>query len=213
MAKMKNNDARPESIDDFKNDVLKEIGNIGSGHVLTALSAFTNKEFSLCVPEVEFLDYDELPARLGSSEELRVSVALKISGDISGMFMFLADRELAGALLESVGLAADTRDEAWEVSVMQDSALKEIGNIISNSYINAICELTGLDMTVSVPAMAVDMLGSLLVLPIIHFAVTDSKILYVHSAFRINGENYNGNVILFPDYSSMETLLGAIAKY
>ncbi len=213
MAMMQNNATRPESIDDFKNDVLKEIGNIGSGHVLTALSTFTNKEFSLCVPEVEFLDYDELPARLGASEELRVSVVLKISGDINGMFMFLADRELAAALLESVGLAPETRDEAWEVSVMQDSALKEIGNIISNSYINAICELTGLYMAVSVPSMAIDMLGSLLAFPIIHFAVTDSKILYVHSAFRINGDNYNGNVILFPDHASMETLLGAIAKH
>ena len=45
------------------------------------------------------------------------------------------------------------------------SALNEIGNIVSGSYLNAISALTGMKMISTVPSMAIDMIGAMLSLP------------------------------------------------
>ena len=47
-----------------------------------------------------------------------------------------------------------------------------------NSYVTAICGLTGLSVSSSVPAMSVDMLGALLNLPVLRYAVT--AVSYTH---------------------------------
>ena len=45
---------------------------------------------------------------------------------------------------------------------MEMSALNEIGNIVSGSYLSALSGLTGMKMVSSVPALSIDMLGALL---------------------------------------------------
>ena len=42
------------------------------------------------------------------------------------------------------------------------SALNEIGNIVSGSYLTAISKLTNLKMVSTVPEMTIDMIGALL---------------------------------------------------
>lgn len=198
-------------LDALRSDILKEIGNIGSGHVLTALASLTQKDFRLDVPEVEFLDYGELPSKIGDIEELRVAVALEVFGDIRGIFIFMAESRLAAALLEALGVGAPVADNHLAFDEMQSSALLEVGNIISNSYLTAIHELTGLSVATSIPALAVDMLGAVLGLPILYFAAEGTRTLYLHSAFCIQGESYSGNIILFPEVASMERLMEATA--
>ncbi len=200
---------RDLSAGDSRHDALREIGNIGSGHVLTALSRMTGKGFAVSAPEAEFLDYTELPAKIEGAEEVRAGVVLELSGDLCGFFMFVADWPLVNAILVSLGVGG-TDGKTLELDSMQRSALLEVGNIIANSYVTAICELTGLSMSSSVPAMAVDMLGALLSLPAPHFALEESRMIYVRSAFRINDEDFSGNIILLPDHQSLVKLMANI---
>lgn len=208
---MRNEDGRGAiAMSDHQNDVLREMGNIGSGHVLTVLSQMTKREFSISAPDAEFLDYEELPAKMGDAEDARAAVTVDLSGDIEGIFMFIADRSLADALLSSLGVGLAAPEFFYEMEPMQRSALLEVGNIVANSYVTAICGLTGLSVSSSVPAMSVDMLGALLNLPVLRYAVTESRMIYMRSAFCIDGEEFNGNVVLFPDHPSLERLMASV---
>ena len=49
-----------DELDNVQLDVLKEIGNIGSGNAATALSKLVNKKIDMEVPRVKILEFKEV---------------------------------------------------------------------------------------------------------------------------------------------------------
>ena len=92
---------------------------------------------------------------------------------------------------------------------MEISALKEIGNIITGSYLSSLSSLTNLTITASVPALSIDMAGAILSVPAIEFGALGDKILMIETAFTDDVE-LNGYFILVPDLESYDKLLGSL---
>lgn len=90
---------------------------------------------------------------------------------------------------------------------MSQSAICEIGNIMCCSYINAIASMTGMQIHVSVPSSCTDMAGSLLSVPMIHFAQMGDELLFIENCFRINACDFVSHVLFLPELSSIEHLL------
>ena len=76
-------------LDSTAQDMLKELGNIGTGNAITALSAMLGKELVMECPQVRVVGFNEVPDTLGGMEAIRVGVLVQTGGDISGIFMFL----------------------------------------------------------------------------------------------------------------------------
>ena len=55
-------------------DVLKEIGNIGAGNAMTALSQMLQCKVDMKVPQVKLLDLKDVGAMVGSEEQLMAGV-------------------------------------------------------------------------------------------------------------------------------------------
>ena len=70
-------------------DILKEIGNIGAGNAATALSTLLNKKIEMNVPNVRIVPFHEITELAGGSENVVVSVFLKIEGDANGNMFFI----------------------------------------------------------------------------------------------------------------------------
>ena len=94
-------------------------------------------------------------------------------------------------------------------SEMEMSALKEIGNIITGSYLNALSSLTNLKIFPSIPDLCIDMAGAILSVPAIEFGIMGDKILLIETAFTDDSE-LNGYFILIPDLQSYDKILGAL---
>lgn len=69
-------------------DVLKEIGNIGAGNAMTALSQMLQCKVDMKVPQVRLLEFQEVGSMMGGEEQLMVGVYLAVEGDITGSIMF-----------------------------------------------------------------------------------------------------------------------------
>ncbi len=81
----------------------------------------------------------------------------QMSGDISGIMLFLFDLDYINAILKRlVGKEAASYQELGELEL---SALTEVGNITISTYVNALSTLAGMTISLSVPAVAIDMLG------------------------------------------------------
>ncbi len=65
-------------------------------------------------------------------------------------------------LKKLVGLVTDQEVNFDELDDIEISAVKEIGNIISGSYLNALNKMTNYNMIQSVPECAIDMAGAIL---------------------------------------------------
>ena len=156
-----------EQVNDMYFDVLKEIGNIGAGNATTAISNMLNLKVNMDVPKVEFMKVQELPTAISAEEETVVGIYLEVESDIGGSMMFLLKMGSAQYLVNHLMGRPD--DYAEEFNEMDISAIKEIGNIISGSYLSALSTMTNMVITSSVPYLAIDMAGAILSVPAIQF--------------------------------------------
>lgn len=188
-------------------DVLKEIGNIGAGNAMTALSQMLQCKVDMQVPQVRLLEFQEVGSMMGGEEQLMVGVYLAVEGDITGSIMFLVRTDSAKHLVNKLmmGLAS----EGDELNEMEISAMKEISNIITGAYLNSLSMLTNLKIYPSPPDLALDMAGAILSVPAIEFGIMGDKILLIQSQFYDDVE-IDGYFILIPDLESYEKILSAL---
>ena len=197
-------------------DVLKELGNIGAGNATTALAQMLGSKVDMSVPQVQLLDFNVLGDTVGGEDEIMAGIYLQVEGDIQGNMMFIQKKVSAAHLINKM-LAGmiEIKDEEvadYEFGEMECSAIKEVGNIITGAYLNALSSLTNLKIYPSVPQLAIDMAGALLSVPAVEFGLFADKILLVQTKFSDDVE-LDGFFILIPDMESYEkilTVLGVI---
>lgn len=188
-------------------DVLKEIGNIGAGNAMTALSQMLQCKVDMKVPQVKLLEFKELGAMMGGEEQLMIGVYLAVEGDITGSIMFLLKQESAKHLVNKImmGMAS----EGPEFTEMELSAVKEVSNIITGAYLNSLSTLTNLVIYPSPPELTLDMAGAILSVPAIEFGTIGDQILLIQSQFYDEVE-IDGYFILIPDLESYQKILSSL---
>ncbi|MGN7470210.1 chemotaxis protein CheC [Brevibacillus sp. SAFN-007a] len=192
---------------DFQFDVLREIGNIGAGHAATALSKLTQKEIDMKVPQVSIIPFDEVADCVGGAEAVVVTVFLRVEGDCPGNMFFILDLDSARHLLQQItGIDKDVYE--WEE--LEVSALHEIGNILTGSYLSSLADFTQLNLQPSVPALAVDMAGAILSYGLIALGQAGDFALTIDTAFFEGNEKVKGNFFLIPDPESLPILFRSL---
>ncbi len=188
-------------------DVLREIGNIGAGNAMTALSQMLQCKVDMKVPQVKLLEFSEVGALMGGEEQIMVGVFLGVEGDITGSMMFLVEQKSAKHLINKIMMGMATEGEAF--TEMELSAMQEVGNIITGAYLNSLSTLTNLCIVPTPPALTVDMAGAILSVPAIEFGIFGDKILLIQSQFFDEVE-IDGYFILIPDVDSYAKILSSL---
>ena len=198
-------------LNDIQYDVLREIGNIGAGNATTALSQMLNQKMDMSVPKVALVPFNEISDVMGSEDQTVVGIMLGFEGDVEGMMMFLFDTKSAHHLVNPLMMRDKEYgvEEGAEFSDMDMSALNEIGNIVSGSYLTAISKLTNLKMISTVPEMTIDMIGALLSVPASEFGKYGDKLLLIQSQFG-ELDFVNGYFLMIPELNSYDKLLESL---
>lgn len=186
-------------------DVLKELGNIGAGNATTALANMLQSKVDMKVPNVMVLEFKDVGAILGGEEQEMVGAYLGVEGDITGSILFLTKKDAALRVAKKL-LGEYCNDEMGE---MECSAVKEVANIITGSYLNALSSMTGLTIYPSVPDLCIDMAGAILSVPAIEFGIMGDKILLIQSELT-DEVAMDGYFIMVPDMESYEKILRSL---
>ena len=190
-------------------DVLKEIGNIGAGNAATALATMMALPIDMTVPKVNMLpaiqvkNWSQIPGGYWDSHCMDF-----YGGDLEGIIMFLLEKEFTHTVINN--LLGSAVEDFSQLSEMDLSVIQEIGNILSASYINSIASLTGLNINISVPAIAVDMAGAILSVPAIKYGEIGDEVLLIEGAFIGNTEakeEVSTKLILILEEKSLNTLM------
>ncbi len=193
-----------EQLQDMHLDVLKEIGNIGSGNAASALSELIQCDTDITVPTVKMLDFSEAVNFLGGPEKVAIGMLVGIKGDITGMMLYVLQHSFASKLTST--LFGTEIEDLTNMNEMESSFISEVGNIMAASYVNALSQLTGMMIDISVPNMTVDMVGAILSVPAVEFAQVGNKVLFIDDGFIIGDGEIKSNMILVPEMQSLETL-------
>jgi len=193
-------------------DALKEVGNIGGGHAATALSQLVGRKTMVKVPSVYVIPLEEVSGLVGPSEDaVGVGILMHLLGDATGKIIIVFDREDA-ALLASLMLDAELED-IKVIGEAEQSALKELGNILTGAYLSALGDFMGLILLPSVPTLTIDMLGAILSSVCLEFGDVRDYVICIETEFEFADESQTvvkGYFFLLPPMESLQTMLEAI---
>ena len=205
---MADQDMSLEKVTENYFDVLREIGNIGAGNAMTALSQMLQCKVDMQVPQVKLLEFKDVGALMGGEEQIMVGIYLAVEGDITGSIMFLVKQDSAKHLVNKIMMGMGG-SEGPGLNEMELSAMKEVSNIITGAYLNSLSALTNLRIYPSPPELAVDMAGAILSVPAIEFGAIGDKILLIQSQFY-DDTMIDGYFILIPDLESYAKILRSL---
>lgn len=189
-------------------DVLKELGNIGAGNATTALAQMIGTKVDMSVPQVKLLDFKDVGDMMGGAEQIMAGIYLAVEGDIDGSIMFLLNKTAARHLVGKL-MGTGAKSEDVDFDEVEMSALKEVGNIITGSYLNSLSMMTNLKLVPSVPYVAIDMAAAILSVPAIQFGMMGDKILLIETQF-FDELKLSGYFILLPDLDGYKKILSSL---
>jgi len=196
-----------DHVDGMYFDVLKELGNIGAGNATTALAQLLQTKVDMKVPKVALLKFSEVGEAMGGEEQIMAGIYQAVEGDITGSIMFLLEEQSARILVAKLmGMSEVHKGKFTEMEI---SALKEIGNIITGSYLSSLSTLTNLKIISSIPDISIDMAGAILSVPAIEFGTLGDRILLIQTAFS-DDVKLDGYFILVPDLESYDKILTSL---
>jgi chemotaxis protein CheC len=186
-------------------DVLKEIGNIGAGNAATSLGVLLDEDVSISVPSVRIEDFNDVVNAIGGSEEMCVAVLVNFSGEARGVVLFILSIKDAKGITGI--LASEEDDGSPGLSDMKLSGIKELGNILGSSYLGSIATLTGMKVNLSIPHVAIDMIGAILAVPVSEYGAADSKVMFIDESFSTKERRFHSHVIMFTDIETLGNIM------
>lgn len=189
-------------------DVLKEMGTIGAGRAATALSDLIAKKVEITVPEVNLIPIENISNLLEERDRLFFVIDMEINGDVEGRIFLLFSpddaRILGSSLLGKPKESLDLRDD------MLQSSLKESANILSGSYTAALSDMTQLNILISSPTLAIDMVGAILDFIFIQIAQYSEDALIIKTHLKVSEANLEGLFLFFPSSESLNKIFAAL---
>ncbi|HEX6806704.1 MAG TPA: chemotaxis protein CheC [Gemmatimonadaceae bacterium] len=191
-------------------DALRETANIGAGHAATALSQMTNSTIMITVPTITIAALEDVPSQIEDGEEPIAAVLMHMMGDLTGRTLLVFPRPTAIKLAQL--MLRRPLDPTGDFGELEQSAIKEAGNILSGAYMNALSEFMGLLLLPSPPSLAVDMSAAVLTTAYLQFGAERDMVFAIETQFYFQGQNdrLRGFFLLLPDVASLQTLLRAV---
>jgi chemotaxis protein CheC len=191
-------------------DALREVANIGAGHAATALSHMTSQRIMISVPRLSVTPIEEVPPHIGPPEEPVAAVLMNMLGDLTGRTLLVFPKPTAMRLAEM--MLHRPAGSIAELGTLEQSALKEAGNILSGAHMNALSDFMGIMLLPSPPSLVIDMSRAVLTTAYLQFSDDPNYVFCVETEFylRDDEERVRGFFLLLPDAASLRAILRAV---
>ncbi len=192
-------------LDEIQLDALREVGNIGAAHASTALGQMIGKNVSIDVPRASYpIAIEELSGLFGEDDSIVVMLFFKILGDVEGDMVITFPEDQAGMISN---ILMGSNDAHLELTDEKESALKEVGNILTSSYLTALSTLVGFHLQPSIPYIAHDMVAAVLDPLIADLSLSMDYALVTDTEFLFDRKVVAGKCVTFFNRDSFVEIL------
>jgi chemotaxis protein CheC len=193
-------------LSDIQHDALVEIFNIGVGQAAAAMSAIVQEEVLMSVPTILFQSRAEVARTLGDGGNRICAVTQNFVGPFNteAVLMFPEDKSM-----EIVRLMVGQSLTMEELGEMEQEAMSEIGNIILNSCVGAIANVSGTELNGSLPLYQVGTGEEILRVS----GNGEGLVLTLKIDFNIEKHRIHGYVAFLLDLSALQDLRHYIDRY
>lgn len=197
------------TLNELRTDALREIGNIGLGGAVTALSDLTGVLFLLEAPQVHQVAAVGMHT-LGdiAPESLVVGTVSRVNGDWPGEGAFLFPWESACVLWQMLVQMQPSGLEA--IDELYQSVINEVSNIMLGNYLQAISQMTGFTLHMEPPALAADMAMAVLSSILVEALYGQRELLAIETAFKTPEHEFKGYFLYLPETGNLDKLFSVL---
>lgn len=192
-------------ITDKQIDALKELGGISTGHAAMALSQLIGRKINIAVTKVEVVPSQNFLNFFVENQNLMGVISFRLLGELQGGILLAFGREDMLKLSDLL-LRRDERSERG-ISEMDQSALKEIANILSASYLTALSSVLGIQVVNSAPQWNYDAIKPLIQGLVCQLIKPDREAVSLVTEFVESNSQTRGILILLPNEESLKKIL------
>jgi len=204
----------------LQENTLQEIANISTGHAAKSLAELMDKKIKHNIPYVSVIQLEQIFDVIQNPEDETYMAALEITGDVKGVILMLMDE--AGATLVAKYMTKKMLDEDLEKMTLEEqqelkfSVLLECINIIGNSYITTLVEITKLKIESGLTDMAIDMKAAVLDRAFLKAGATScSELIYIKSELYLTDEKYKnknfiGEIVIIPNFEEKDKIMEGV---
>ena len=190
--------AAPLGFTEMQQSALREIVNIGSGHAATALSQLIGRPVEIKYSEALLTVLAEAIDRIGAPMERSAVVDAPVKAGAGSVLLVFPD-DTGEQLCQLLGTSMSD-----EIGL---TALQEIGNILATSYLNAIVEMTGIELEPEPPKVEVDLLGELISRSATSGGDLGDPTVLMRSQLTVESSDARFSFLFVPRIGSVATLL------
>jgi chemotaxis protein CheC len=163
----------------------------------------------ITVPTIHISRLEDVPLQLGDGEEPIAAVLMHVMGDLTGRTLLVFPQQTA---LRMAQLVLHRPGKTTAFGPLEESAIKEAGNILAGAYMNALSEFMGLMLLPSPPSLTVDMSAAILTTAHLQFGSERDLVISVETQFLLGdrAEQLRGFFLLLPDLAALHAILRAI---
>ena len=199
-----------ELLSEAQLDFLREMMNIAVDNAATAISYMLRHEVNITISRAHALPASQVPSIFSGSSLPVACVRMGVVGDVIGEAFFIVPNEEKVKLTHLVKQAAPGhKNEGTDVDL---SILTEIGNIVAGVYLTAVHDFCKLSICRTVPALAIDMIQSLLDESLTPASRQVQIIVSIENEFIVGKHRIRNFFWLIPSAESIKTLVDSIGQ-
>ncbi|MFW9990351.1 MAG: chemotaxis protein CheC [Candidatus Odinarchaeota archaeon] len=158
--------AKQVSLSDAQQDILREIGNIGTGNAVTALSRLVKKKIDVTLTDVGIIPLNELPKQFGGPKEKVCGIFCHIDKPSQATILNIFEMhplmkliaQLAGTQSKIDPTTVKSKQDLDEFAI---STIVEMGNIMAGHYASALADLLETKMMIDIPEFTMSEAGEI----------------------------------------------------
>lgn len=174
----------------------------------SALKVWTDRRVWLTLDDVQQVAVERANECIGFGGKVQVMVVHQLGSDGSGSFMLCFDdpdgHTVARTILPSVGASVSEWGE------LEQSVLTETSNIVTCAYLNALTEMTSIELIPSPPYFLRDYGDSVVDQLVTPHAVVSDTILICQVGFHHEGGKLNASLLFLPSEALEKSLAAAV---
>lgn len=191
-------------------DMLKELGNIGSGHAITALSELLNSKIEVSLTSADIISFWKVPELFDNPfvDMVGIYSDFALNSDLAIIQIFTKESilNLINILSDYKKISIEDLKTLDELDDFSCSIINEIGNILSGHYVNALADLLSIKLIPNVPKVAIDTLNAILESIIAKYAQISDYMVLINTKLTVSNINLEGTICLIPSISILKSL-------
>ena len=195
-------------------DMLKELGNIGSGHAITALSKLLDSTIEVSLTSADIISFWKVPELFDNPLDNVVGIYSDIPFNsnlaIVQIFTTKSILNLINILTNENRIINENLNTLDDLDDFSQSVINEIGNILSGHYANALADLLSIKLIPNVPKVAIDTLNAIIEGIIAKYSQITDCMIIINTKIKISDIDLEGTICLIPSIKILRNLFNIL---